>query len=95
MLFMDIDERFVEIVMAVVQLKQETSMSEEDVIEYCKSKLALYKVPRKVVFDEVPRNPTGKVLKPMIREKYTGKMEAFVVWGRRIANRRETELGQF
>ncbi len=73
------DERFVEIVMAVVQMKQGTSMTEEDVIEYCKSKLEVYKIPRKVFFDEVPRNPTGKVLKPVIREKYTGKMEAFAV----------------
>lgn len=71
------DERFVEIVMAVVQLQQETSMTEGDVIEYCKSKLAIYKVPRKVVFDSVPRNPTGKVLKAELREKYSGKKEAF------------------
>ena len=73
------DERFVEIVMAVVQLQQEASMTEGDVIEYCKSKLAIYKVPRKVVFDRVPRNPTGKVLKAELREKYSGKKEAFTL----------------
>jgi acyl-CoA synthetase (AMP-forming)/AMP-acid ligase II len=72
------DERLVEIVMAVVQLKEGETMTEEEVIEYCKSKLALYKVPRKIVFDNVPRNPTGKIMKPVLREKYTGRKEAFV-----------------
>lgn len=71
------DERLVEIVMAVIQLKEGESMTEEDVIEFCKSKLALYKVPRKVVFDKIPRNPTGKIMKPALRERYTGRREAF------------------
>jgi len=34
------------------------------VIEFAKTKLSLYKVPRKVIFDEVPRNPTGKLMNP-------------------------------
>jgi len=71
------DKRFVEIVMAVVELKKGTTLSEVEVIEFCKSKLAWYKAPRKVVFDHVPRNPTGKLMKPALREKYTGKKEAF------------------
>jgi acyl-CoA synthetase (AMP-forming)/AMP-acid ligase II len=71
------DERFVEVVMAVVQLKQGASLSEEETIEFCKSSLALYKVPRKVVFDQVSRNPTGKLMKTVLREKYTGKTETF------------------
>lgn len=71
------DERLVEIVLAVVQLKQGASLSEEEVVEFCKSRLARYKVPRKVVFDEVPRNPTGKLMKPALREKYSGRKEAF------------------
>ncbi len=71
------DDRLVEIVLAVVQLKEGRSMSEEEVIEFAKSKLSLYKVPRKVSFDMVPRNPTGKLMKPQLREKYTGRKEAF------------------
>ncbi|MBW1803220.1 MAG: acyl--CoA ligase [Deltaproteobacteria bacterium] len=73
------DDRLVEIVMAVVQVKAGMSLSEEEVIEFCKSKLALYKVPRKVVFGDVPRNPTGKLMKPLLREKYTGRREAFKI----------------
>ena len=52
-------------------------LSEEEVIEFAKSKLALYKVPRKIVFDQVMRNPTGKLMKPEMRQKYTGRREAF------------------
>jgi len=71
------DKRFVEIVMAVIQVKQGAALSEEDVVTFCKSKLALYKIPRKVVFDNVPRNPTGKVLKKDLRERFFGTKEAF------------------
>jgi acyl-CoA synthetase (AMP-forming)/AMP-acid ligase II len=71
------DKRFVEIVMAVVQLKQDVSLTEEEIIGFCKSKLARYKVPRAVFLDRVPRNPTGKLLKTVLREKYSGTKEAF------------------
>jgi len=71
------DERLVEIVLAIVQLKEGESMTEEELIEFAKSKLALYKVPRKIIFDQVLRNPTGKLMKPKLREKYTGRKEAF------------------
>jgi acyl-CoA synthetase (AMP-forming)/AMP-acid ligase II len=71
------DERLVEIVLAVVQPKEGKQMNEEEVISFAKSKLSLYKVPRKVVFDQVPRNPTGKLMKPQLRERFTGRKEAF------------------
>jgi len=71
------DERLVEIVLAIVQLKEGESMTEEELIEFAKSKMATYKVPRKVIFDPVMRNPTGKLMKPKMRQKYTGRKEAF------------------
>jgi len=71
------DERLVEIVLAIVQVKEGESMTEEELIEFAKSKLATYKVPRKVLFDQVLRNPTGKLMKPQMREKHTGRKEAF------------------
>ncbi len=71
------DDRLVEIVLAIVQLKEGKTMTEEEVIEFAKSKLATYKVPRKVIFDAVMRNPTGKLMKPQMRVKYTGRKEAF------------------
>ena len=71
------DDRLVEIVLAVVQLKAGKKMTEAELIEYAKSKMSTYKVPRKVIFAEIPRSATGKVRKPLIREKYTGRREAF------------------
>jgi acyl-CoA synthetase (AMP-forming)/AMP-acid ligase II len=71
------DERLVEAVLAIVQVKAGEAMTEEEVIEFAKSTLALYKAPRKVIFDQVMRNPTGKLMKPQMREKYTGRQEAF------------------
>jgi acyl-CoA synthetase (AMP-forming)/AMP-acid ligase II len=71
------DDRLVEVVMAIVQVKKGEALTEEDVIEFAKSKLALYKVPRKIVLDQVMRNPTGKLMKPEMRQKYTGRREAF------------------
>ncbi|MFZ0448907.1 MAG: AMP-binding protein [Desulfatiglandaceae bacterium] len=71
------DDRLVEIVMAIVQLREGETMTEDELIEFAKSKIALYKVPRKVLFDSVMRNPTGKLMKPQMRVKYTGRKEAF------------------
>jgi len=49
------------------------SIGEEDIKSYVKEHLARYKVPREVVFlDELPRNPTGKVLKRELREISVG-----------------------
>lgn len=72
------DDRLVEIVLAVVQPKEGRQMTDEQVIAFAKSKLSLYKVPRKVIFDQVPRNPTGKLMKPLLREKFTGRKQAFI-----------------
>jgi acyl-CoA synthetase (AMP-forming)/AMP-acid ligase II len=67
-------ERLVEITMAVVQLYPEETMTEQEVIDFCKDfGLARYKWPEKVVFAEVMRNVTGKIDKPSIRRKYIGE----------------------
>jgi long-chain acyl-CoA synthetase len=62
------DDRLGEEVRAVVVLKQGESMSEDDVIAYCKERLAAYKYPRSVEFrDELPKNATGKILKKELK----------------------------
>jgi len=63
------DERLGEIATAVIELKQEGSLSEEDINNYCLD-LPRYKRPRKVIFAKVPRNPTGKIEKPKLRHMY-------------------------
>jgi len=65
------DEEWGESVKAVVVCKQGEEMTGEEVIEYCKQHLASYKKPKSVDFiDALPRNPAGKVLKRVLREKY-------------------------
>ena len=65
------DKRLGEIAAAIVELKANHSCTEDDLIEFCQA-LPRYKRPRKFIFDKVPRNPTGKIEKPRLREKYCG-----------------------
>ncbi len=65
------DPYWVEKVHAVVTLKQGRSVTAEELIAFCKQNLARYKVPKSVVFvDSLPKNPSGKILKKELREKY-------------------------
>ena len=63
------DRRLGEISVAVVQLKDGFSLTEEELEEFCLD-LPRYKRPRKIIFAEVPRNPTGKIEKPKLRKLY-------------------------
>jgi len=63
------DERLGEIVAAVIELIPDGHLSEEEVLAFC-GPLPRYKRPRKIFFWEIPRNPTGKVLKTVLRERY-------------------------
>jgi fatty-acyl-CoA synthase len=63
------DEKFGQRLKAFVVLRAGTELSEDEVKAYVKDNLARYKTPREVVFmDELPRNPTGKVLKRELQE---------------------------
>lgn len=67
------DEKWGEAVKAIVVLKPEENLTREALIEWCQGKLARFKTPRDVVFtEEIPRTPTGKVLKRILREKFNG-----------------------
>jgi fatty-acyl-CoA synthase len=70
------DERLGEIVAAIVKVKPGRDMTEEEASLFCEA-LPKYKRPRKFIFDEVPRNPTGKIEKPKLRKKYAGFAESF------------------
>ena len=70
------DERLGEIPIAIIKLKPNRTVSEEDILTYCE-KLPRYKRPKRVYFDDVPRNPTGKIEKPKLRKKYAGIETAF------------------
>jgi len=62
------DERWGEVPVAVVVLRPGSNATADDLIEHCRGQLAKFKVPKGVTFiDELPRNPSGKVLKRELR----------------------------
>lgn len=65
------DPEWGEQVMAVVVLKKGEKVSAEEIIEFCRARLASFKKPERVEFvDSLPRNALGKVLKTTLREMY-------------------------
>jgi len=70
------DEYWGESVKALVVLKEGSSIVEKDLIDYCRENMASYKKPRTIEFKKtLPKSPTGKILKRMIREEYWKKQE--------------------
>jgi fatty-acyl-CoA synthase len=66
------DPKFLEVVCAVIVKKDGTTLSEEEVVTYCRQFLASYKKPSKVIFvDEIPRTPSGKVQKYILRKQFS------------------------
>jgi acyl-CoA synthetase (AMP-forming)/AMP-acid ligase II len=64
------DEKWGEIACAIVVADQ-GQVSEQQIVEFCGTRLARYKLPKKVIFAEaIPRNPAGKILKRVLRERY-------------------------
>ena len=65
------DDRLGEIAAVVIDPKSGESLSEEEIAEFCKLNIPRYKRPRRIFFDKVPRNPTGKIEKTKLRAKYS------------------------
>jgi fatty-acyl-CoA synthase len=63
------DEKWGETPCAFVELKAGAAVSEFDLIRFCREHLARFKVPRAVVFGELPKTSTGKIQKFLLREK--------------------------
>ena len=63
------DARLGEIAAAIISVKEGMTLTEEEVEKFCLD-LPRYKRPRKIIFAEVPRNPTGKIEKPKLRKMY-------------------------
>ncbi len=63
------DARLGEIAAAIIEIKPDMTCTEEEVNEFCMA-LPRYKRPRKVIFADIPRNPTGKIEKPKLRKIY-------------------------
>lgn len=63
------DQRLGEIAAAVIEVKEGFSLTEQEINDFCTG-LPRYKRPRKIIFAEIPRNPTGKIEKPVLRRRY-------------------------
>ena len=64
------DKRLGEIAAAIVQVKKGVQCTEEDINRFCLG-MPRYKRPRKIIFMDVPRNATGKIEKPKLREMFS------------------------
>lgn len=66
------DKRLGEITAAIIEFKEGMSATEDEINEFCFD-LPRYKRPKKIIFAKVPRNATGKIEKPKLRQIYCGK----------------------
>jgi len=64
------DTKWGEVVTAVIVLKSGESLTEQEVIQFCRSKIAGYKIPKRVLFSDtpLPTSEVGKVLRRMVKE---------------------------
>jgi acyl-CoA synthetase (AMP-forming)/AMP-acid ligase II len=70
------EKRLGEIVTAVIKPKPGKTITEAEIHQFCEQ-IPRYRRPRKIYFDDVPRNPTGKIEKPKLRKKYAGITSSF------------------
>jgi fatty-acyl-CoA synthase len=65
------DEKWGEVGLMVVALKPNRQASEEELLEFCRQRVARYKIPKRIVFvDTLPYSPYGKVIKANLRERF-------------------------
>jgi 2-aminobenzoate-CoA ligase len=73
------DEVRGQIAKAFVVPKPGQSLSSEELIAFCKGKIATYKLPREIVIvSELPRTPTGKLLRRVLKQKESGTQQPAV-----------------
>ena len=63
------DPRLGEIAAAIIEIKEGMTATEEEINSFCAG-MPRYKRPRRIIFAHVPRNATGKIEKPLLRERY-------------------------
>ena len=66
------DKRLGEKTAAIIEIKEGFTCTKEEIEEFCNA-LPRYKRPKEILFEEIPRNATGKIEKPKLREIYCGK----------------------
>jgi fatty-acyl-CoA synthase len=63
------DEKWGEIPCAFITLKNNSSITEQQIIDYCSSNMAKFKIPKKIIFGVIEKTPTGKTQKFLLRKK--------------------------
>ncbi|MFH0914482.1 MAG: long-chain fatty acid--CoA ligase, partial [Chloroflexota bacterium] len=71
------DDRMGEIAVAIIEPKPGVTLTEEEMVKFCEEKIPRYRRPKKLIFDQVPRDGVGKIQKPELRKKHGGIKEAF------------------
>jgi fatty-acyl-CoA synthase len=67
------DDKWGEVGLVIVVLQKGQSATEAELLDFCRQRLAGYKIPRRVIFaDSLPYSPYGKVMKAELRERYLG-----------------------
>jgi acyl-CoA synthetase (AMP-forming)/AMP-acid ligase II len=64
------DNRLGEIAVAIIAPKSGDTLTKTEIKAFCEQNLAKHNRPRRIIFDKIPRNPTGKIEKPKLRQKY-------------------------
>jgi acyl-CoA synthetase (AMP-forming)/AMP-acid ligase II len=72
-------DRLGEIAAAIVKVKEGKTLTEDEVCVFCQD-LPRYRRPRRIIFGDVPRNPTGKIEKPKLRDQYGAAKTLFSRW---------------
>ena len=63
------DKKWGEVPCAFINLKENSTLSEKQVIDFCKSNIAKFKIPKKIIFGYIEKTSTGKIQKFLLRKK--------------------------
>jgi fatty-acyl-CoA synthase len=66
-------EKWGEVPCAFITLKKNSTLTEQEVIDFCKANIAKFKIPKKIFFGEIAKTSTGKTQKYLLREKANEK----------------------
>ena len=67
------DEEWGEVPCAFITLKKNSALKEQEIIEFCKNNMAKFKIPKKIIFGNIEKTPTGKTQKFLLRKKANEK----------------------
>ena len=63
------DKKWGEVPCAFINLKKNSSLSKQQIIDFCKTNMAKFKIPKKIIFGSIEKTPTGKTQKFLLRKK--------------------------